>query len=161
MAYEKVKEYLTEQGFGERFEIREKICDTVTNAAISVGCREAQIAKTMTFLLGEEPIAIVCAGDAKVKNAKFKACFSAKPTMIPFERVEELTGHAPGGVCPFMMNDGVKIYLDVSLKRFKNIWSAGGSEDSTVQLNPDELAKLSAMTDWVDVCGNWDENLRD
>lgn len=157
MAWEKVKEFLTGKGYGERFAIHETSCATVPLAAETVGCSEAQIAKTMTFLLDDKPIAIVCAGDAKVKNGKYKAKFAKKAVMIPFDKVEELIGHAPGGVCPFALKSEVEVYLDESLKRFTDIWSAGGSDNSTVHLSPDELAKITDMKEWIDVCGGWNE----
>lgn len=157
MAWEKVKKYLEDKGYGERFAVHEATCDTVQHAAETVGCTEAQIAKTMTFLLSDGPIAIVCAGDAKVKNGKFKAQFGQKAVMIPFDKVEEYIGHAPGGVCAFALKPEVRVYLDESLRRFTEIWSAGGSGNSTVHLSPDELAELSGMTAWVDVCGGWNE----
>ena len=157
MAWEKVKEYLTDKGFGERFAIHEASCATVPLAAAAVGCDEAQIAKTITFLLEDKPLAVVCAGDAKVKNSKYKAKFGKKPVMIPFEQVEDLIGHAPGGVCPFALKAEVAVYLDESLRRFTDIWSAGGSENSTVHLSPEELAQIANMKEWVDVCGGWNE----
>lgn len=152
MGWEKVKEYLTGQGYGDRHMLHEQSCATVPLAAKAVGCEEAQIAKTMTFLLEDKPIAIVCAGDVKVKNGKYKAQFGKKATMIPFDKVEEYIGHAPGGVCPFALNADVTVYLDESLKRFSEVYPAGGSENSAVRLTIEELAKLSGMKEWVDVC---------
>lgn len=152
MGWQKVKEYLTGKGYGDRLVLHEQSCATVALAAKAVGCEEAQIAKTMTFILENEPIAIVCAGDVKVKNGKYKAKFGKKATMIPFDKVEELIGHAPGGVCPFALNSGVTVYLDESLRRFSEVYPAGGSENSAVRLSIDELINLSGMKEWVDVC---------
>ncbi|MBQ8357627.1 MAG: YbaK/EbsC family protein [Clostridia bacterium] len=152
MSCEKVKAYLESVGFGDRFTVRELTADTVEHAAASIGCAEAQIAKTMSFLMGEEVIVIVTSGDTKIANAKYKAAFGRKAAMIPFDRVEELTGHVPGGVCPFALNEGVRVYLDVSLKRFDVSYASGGSHNTTVGLTPEELERITHPAAWVDVC---------
>ena len=72
--------------------------------------------------------------------------------MLQFDEVEALIGHAVGGVCPFAVNDGVKVYLDESLKRFEHIYPACGSSNSAIKLTPDELHQLSNPVDWIDVC---------
>ena len=152
MACEKVKAYLESVGFGDRFTVREMTADTVEHAAESIGCLPAQIAKTMSFLLQDRVIVIVASGDTKIANAKYKATFGAKAAMIPFDRVEELTGHAPGGVCPFALNEGVKVYLDESIKRFEVSHASGGSHNTTVGLTPAEFEQITNPVFWVDVC---------
>lgn len=152
MACEKVKAYLESVGFGDRFTMREMTADTVEHAAESIGCLPAQIAKTMSFLLHDQVIVIVASGDTKIANAKYKATFGAKAAMIPFDRVEELTGHAPGGVCPFALNEGVKVYLDESIKRFEVSHASGGSHNTTVGLTPAEFEQITSPVAWVDVC---------
>ena len=125
---------------------------TVEAAAIAVGCEPARIAKTMSFLVGDEAILIVAAGDVKIDNKKYKEFFHQKAKMIPFDEVEKYVGHAPGGVCPFVIPEGVKVYLDVSLKRFEIVYPAAGTGSSAVELSVDELAKYSKMQEWIDVC---------
>jgi prolyl-tRNA editing enzyme YbaK/EbsC (Cys-tRNA(Pro) deacylase) len=155
MSYEKVKAYFDGIGLGERVIIREHIGDTVEHAAQAIGCLPAHIAKTMSFMQNGEPTLIVMAGDAKVDNKKYKTDFHQKASMIPGERLETLVGHIPGAVCPFALNEGVKVYLDISLKRFEIIYTAGGSPNSTVTLSLEELEKHSASANWVDVCKEW------
>ena len=98
------------------------------------------------------PIMIIVAGDAKIDNAKYKAEFHTKATMIPFDDVERLVGYAVGGVCPFGINDGVKVYLDISLKKYSIVYPAAGNDKSAVQLTLEELEKSSKFLKWVDVC---------
>ena len=71
---------------------------------------------------------------------------------IPFEEVEEYTGHAPGGVCPFAVREGVRAYLDESLKRFETVYPAAGSANSAVRLTPQELEHCIENVTWIDVC---------
>ena len=97
MSLEKVKNYLETAGLGERVHELSQTTATVEDAARAIGCKPEHIAKTMSFLLDEEPILIVTAGDAKIDNRKYKSCFHKKAKMIPWELVEQYTGHAPGG----------------------------------------------------------------
>lgn len=155
MSFERVKEYFDGVGLGQRVVEREQIGATVEQAAVSIGCEPARIAKTMSFSLGEEAILVVMAGDAKIDNTKYKACFQQKAKMIPGELVETYIGHLPGAVCPFAINEEVRVFLDVSLKRFDILYTAGGSLTSTIKLSLEELEHHSASAGWVDVCKGW------
>lgn len=158
MSVEKARAHLEAVGMGDRLTIHAVECDTVEHAAETIGCKPAHIAKTMSFLVDEEhPIVIVCAGDAKIKNAKYKAFFGKKAKMVPFEDVERVIGHEPGGVCPFGVCEGVKTYLDISLQRFPVVHAAAGARNATVSLSPDELATAVAAVEWVDLCDGWQE----
>ena len=88
----------------------------------------------------------------KIDNAKFKAQFGRKAKMLAPEDVEPLTGHAPGGVCPFANPAGARVYLDVSLRRFDAVYPACGSANSAIRLTCEELEKLSNSQGWIDVC---------
>ncbi|AIF54133.1 YbaK/EbsC family protein [Pelosinus sp. UFO1] len=155
MSFEKVKKYFDGVGLGQRVVEREQIGATVEQAAVSIGCEPARIAKTMSVFLDEKAALIVMAGDAKIDNAKYKACLQQKAKMIPGELVETYIGHFPGAVCPFAVKVGVRVFLDVSLKRFDIIYTAGGSLNSTVKLSLEELETHSASAGWIDVCKGW------
>lgn len=152
MAFEAAKDYLEKKGYGDRVLVFDTSSATVELAAQAVGTEPARIAKSLTFRVGENPVMIVCAGDAKVANAKFKAFFRTKAAMLTREEVSEQIGHDVGGVCPFGRRDGVSVYLDESLKRFDIIYPACGSANSAVRLSPDELETLSESSGWIDVC---------
>ena len=157
MSIEKVKAYFADFGMEDRILEFPVSSATVELAAIAVGVEGARIAKSMSFKIGEEPIVIVMAGDAKVDNSKYKGYFHTKAKMLTFEEAVERIGHAPGGVCPFAVNEGVSIYLDVSLKRFDIVYPAAGSSNSAVELNIPELESLCPDAEWVDVCKAWQD----
>lgn len=106
----------------------------------------------MSFLQDDQPILILTEGTARVENRKYKDTFHIKAKMIPFEEVEQWIGHAPGGVCPFGINDGVKVYLDESLRRFETVYPAAGDAHSAVKLTIPELEEVAGAIGWVDVC---------
>ena len=152
MAIERVKEYFRQYGIENRVVEFDVSSATVELAAQAVNCEPARIAKTLSFLLEGTPILIVTAGDMKVNNAKYKAKFGKKAKMLQREQTEELIGHAVGGVCPFAIKDGVKVYLDESLKRFQTVFPACGSGNSAIELTIPELERYSNYSEWVDVC---------
>ncbi|MBQ6311826.1 MAG: YbaK/EbsC family protein [Lachnospiraceae bacterium] len=152
MSFEKAKAYLTDKGYGDRVIETEESSATVQEAADALGVEPARIAKTLSFVTPAGPILILAEGTARVDNRKYKDTFFTKAKMIPFEEVEPLTGHAPGGVCPFGINDGVLVYLDESLRKFDVVYPAAGNGQSAVRLTVDELYEVSNAEGWVNVC---------
>ena len=152
MSIERVREYF------KRFNIENKIQEfdissaTVELAAKALNCDEARIAKSMSFMVGDNPIIIVTAGDVKIDNSKYKAYFHTKAKMLRFEEVEQYIGHQVGGVCPFAVNEGVVIYLDESLKRYETVFPACGSSNSAIELTIPDLEIYSGYKEWIDVC---------
>lgn len=151
MAIDNVFKYFEKYGREKDILEFEVSSATVSDAALAIGCEEAHIAKTMSFMVDDKPILIVIAGDRKIDNAKFKQVFKCKAKMIPSENLGELIGHEAGGVCPFGINDGVDVYLDESLKRFQYVYPACGSSNSAIKLTIPELEKYSNYKAWVDV----------
>lgn len=156
MAIEKVRAYFEKFGMADRILEFDVSSATVELAAKALNCEPCRIAKSLSFMLEDKPILIVTAGDAKVDNAKYKAKFGKKAKMLTADEVEALIGHAVGGVCPFALNDGVTVYLDVSLKRFETVFPACGSSNSAIELTMAEMEKYSGYTEWVDVCKAWE-----
>lgn len=157
MATDKVKTYFEQFQMADRVREFEISSATVELAALALGCEPKRIAKTLSFTANEQPILIVAAGDAKIDNAKYKHKFNAKAKMLSPDVVEELIGHAVGGVCPFGINEGVKVYLDESLKRFRTVFPACGSAKSAIELTIEELENVSSFSEWVDVCKDWQQ----
>ncbi len=152
MSIANVKEYFRTKGLENRIQEFEISSATVALAAKALNCEEQRIAKTLSFHVDGGVILVVAAGDAKIDNAKYKAQFGTKAKMLSFDEVEPLIGHAVGGVCPFAVNDGIKTYLDISLKRFTTVFPACGSSNSAIKLTPGELEKYSNSLGWIDVC---------
>ena len=152
MSFEKAKAYLEAKGYASHIMIPDQCSRTVEEAANALGVQPCEIAKTISLLVHEKVILIVCEGNAKIDNHKYKQTFHSKAKMIPFEEVEKWIGHAPGGVCPFGIKEGVKVYLDESLKQFDTVYPAAGNDHSAVKLTIAELEEVAGAVGWVDVC---------
>ena len=156
MSIDRVKEYFKQFGIEDRIQEFDVSSATVELAAEALSCEPQRIAKTLSFIVKEEPILIVTAGDAKVDNHKYKAKFAKKAKMLTPDELIELIGHPIGGVCPFGINDNVTVYLDESLKRFKTVFPACGSANSAIELTIEELERYSGYKEWVDLCKEWE-----
>ncbi len=152
MSIEKVREYFKAFGIDARIQELNVSSATVELAAQALGCEGCRIAKSLSFSVAGEPVLVVAAGDVRIDNGKYKAFFGTKAKMLTPDEAVELIGHAVGGVCPFALNKGVKVYLDESLKRFKTVFPACGSSSSAIELSIKELERYSGYIGWIDVC---------
>ena len=152
MSLEKVKQYFKQYGIEDRIQEFTVSSATVELAAQALNCKPERIAKTLSFKIDDSAILIVCAGDVRIDNKKFKERFNTKAKMLSPEEVKSLIGYEVGGVCPFDVKGDIKIYLDISLKRFETVFPACGSSNSAIELSIDELEKYSKFSDWTDVC---------
>ena len=152
MSLEIAKRYLEKKGYADHVIELEQSSATVALAAEALGVEEGMIAKTMSFLQNETAVLILAEGTARIDNRKYKDAFHTKAKMIPSDEVEQYIGHAPGGVCPFGIKDGIKVYLDESLRKFDVVYPAAGNDHSAVKLTIAELEDACGNAEWVDVC---------
>jgi len=124
---------------------------TVEMAARVHGVAPGQIAKTLSLKVKDEVVLIVTRGDARLDNRKLKAALGAKARMLSVDEVVNWTGHPVGGVCPFGLENPLKVYCDESLRRFDEVLPAAGAVHSAVRITPQRMAELT-QAQWVDVC---------
>ena len=157
MSIDRVRKYFAGYGMEDRIREFDVSSATVELAALALDCEPCRIAKTLSFMVDGRGVLVVTAGDAKIDNPKYKAQFKVKAKMLTSDEAEAVVGHAVGGVCPFAVNEGVEVYLDVSLKRFETVFPACGSPNSAIELTIPELEKYSGFTEWIDVCKGYRE----
>ena len=149
---EKVENYLDKFGLKDKIITFKESSATVEMAAKAAGTAPERIAKTLSFVLKDKYIVIVVAGDKKIDNSKYKGEFHEKACMVPYDDVLPKIGHPVGGVCPFAVNEGVEVYLDVSLKEYETVFPACGATNNAIEITPDKLEEITNMVKWVDVC---------
>ena len=152
MSYITAKKHLEKNNLDDRIIEFNTSTATVALAAKALGVSDGEIAMSMSFIVNDNPILVIVAGDKKIDNHKYKDEFKVKAKMISFDDVETLIGHKAGGVCPFGINDNVRVYLDLSLKKYEYVYPACGTSNTAVKLLINELEKASKYIKWVDVC---------
>lgn len=137
-----------------------QLTHTAETAAAAVGCSVAEIAKTLLFLVGGQPVAVVTCGDMKVKSSLLKREFglAGKVRLPAEEQVERYSGYKPGGVCPFLLPAELPLRLDSSLERFPLVYAAAGTSHSAA---PVTLAQLRQLTgaEVAELCGATERRL--
>ena len=123
---------------------------TVELAAQAVGVEPGRIAKSLAFKLKDGAVVIVLSGTARLSNRKFKDYFGCRGKMLKPEETEVITGHAVGGVCPFGLKDGVKVYLDNSLQAYDIVYPAAGASNNAVEIKVSEFADIT-QGEWADL----------
>lgn len=151
MSIERARTHLKKFGLDQRIQELALSSATVELAAQALNVENARIAKTLSYLVDGGAVLVVAAGDVRVDNRKFKDAFHTKAKMLSPEQAAEMVGHAVGGVCPFGVNAGVRVYLDASLRRFDTVFPAAGSSNSAIELSIPELEEASCCDGWVDV----------
>lgn len=152
MSIERARAYLETCGVSDRIQEFDTSSATVELAAQALHTQGCRIAKTLSFAVEDRAVLIVCAGDTKIDNTKYKAFFHTKAKMLAPDEVERRIGHAVGGVCPFGIEDGVEVYLDESLKRFETVFPDCGSSNSAIELTIPELEQFAKPLAWTNVC---------
>ena len=151
MSLESVRAFLVAKAPDIRIIEKDTSTATVTQAAQAHGVEPGRIAKTLSLSVRDRVLLVVIRGDARLDNRKVKAVFGGKASMLDSERVEALTGHPVGGVCPFGLATPLPVFCDVSLKSFDEVVPAAGSIRSALRIDPLRLAELAGAA-WVDVC---------
>jgi prolyl-tRNA editing enzyme YbaK/EbsC (Cys-tRNA(Pro) deacylase) len=112
----------------------------------------ARIAKALTLRLGDRHVLLMACGDARLDNGKLKRALGGKARMVSADESAAITGHPPGGICPFGLATPIPIYCDMLLKRFDTVVTGGGATHSAVRIAPELMAEITGAN-WGDVCG--------
>lgn len=151
MSSESVRKQLAAYHMEDRIITLNESSATVALAAQALHIQEAEIAKTMAFMVNEEPVVVVMEGTARVDNHKFKSYFHCKAKMMNETELREYVGHEPGGVTPFGVKEGVKIYLDQSLKHWNTVYPAAGAHNNACRVTPEEIEEITHPEAWIDI----------
>ena len=148
----RVQDFLFAKGFS--FEVKELPGSTRTaqEAADSIGCAVAQIAKSLVFSEKKTglPILVIASGSNRVDLAKIEKTTGLKLGRADGKYVKERVGYAIGGIPPVGHNESLETILDTDLKKYEVIWAAAGTPFAVFQLKPAELESLTNGR-WIDL----------
>ena len=148
----RVQEYLSTNGFA--FEVKELPGSTRTaqEAADSIGCTVAQIAKSLVFRekKTDRPILVIASGCNRVDIKKIQRTEGIELGQADGKFVKERVGYAIGGVPPVGHNEALETLLDRDLKNCDIIWAAAGTPFAVFQLKPADLEPLTKGK-WIDL----------
>ncbi len=137
----RLRQYVEERGIETEVVTLDSSTKTSQMAADSLGCKVAQIAKSIVFT-GDSPVVVVISGDKRVDTGKLSEHLGWKVKIADADAVRNGTGYVIGGVPPFAHEPGVVVLLDSSLARFDDVWAAAGTPHSVMRLRVDYLAEV-------------------
>ena len=137
-----VKSYMEENSInGEIIMFKAEQAKTSASAAEHLGCEVAQIAKSIV-LKADNPILVILSGDMRVDLKKLSEVIGQKAKLASPEYVSEEVGFIIGGVPPMGFDRPVRILIDKSIERFSEVFSSGGSRDSILKIDVNELKNV-------------------
>ncbi len=123
-------------------------------AADEIGCELGQIAKSICFIVDDKAVVVIASGDQRVDDRKVAALLGVSRKQVKFatpEQCIEQIGYAPGGVPPLAHRTAPRaVYLDDALKRYPQIYPAGGASNAIFGVTLDQLELITGGT-FVDV----------
>jgi prolyl-tRNA editing enzyme YbaK/EbsC (Cys-tRNA(Pro) deacylase) len=118
---------------------------TVQDAATAVGCKDAQIAKSLVFVADGDPVVCITSGAHRVDTHRLADVLDvAEVRQATPDEVRAATGFAVGGVPPF--GHGLPVVLDEDLLEHECVWAAGGDGHSLFEVDPKALAGCTSAT---------------
>ena len=111
----------------------------------------AQVAKTLTLRVSGDAVIVVTCGDSRLENRKVKGALGGTGHLMPGSEASEITGHPVGAITPLCLASVLPVFLDIRLKRFAEVVTAGGSTHAAIRIPLTRLVQLTGAV-WVDVC---------
>ena len=124
---------------------------TSQDAANAIGCPLSAIAKSLVFVVDDEPTLVMMSGDRRVDTGKLaEVCGAAEVRRAGLDEVRAATGYVAGGTPAFGHATQMRVFADVSLQRNDPVWSAAGTPTTVYPVALDTLIEASGA-EWVDV----------
>jgi Cys-tRNA(Pro) deacylase len=127
----------------------EQTTRSAQDAADTIGCRVAQIVKSLLFVVDGQPVMALVSGTNRLDERKLAALRGVgrkKVKRADADTAKAVTGFSIGGVPPFGHQSRLPVYVDQDLTRFEVVWAAAGTPFAVFAITPDELVRASGGT---------------
>lgn len=135
----RVLNYCLENGIEPDFEVHAK-AETVDESVQHSGIDASQIVKTLVFV-GEEPVAVLCAGDKRVAESKLEKILGEEVELASPSTVKKETGYIVGGVSPFDLD--IPVYIEESIMENEMVRPAAGSRLVGAKMTAEQLKQVT------------------
>ncbi len=141
---QRVADMLRRIGHGQPVVLLPASGRTSAEAAAGLGCRVAEIAKSIIFrrLADDTAVMVVASGANRVDEGKVAALVGPLGK-ADANFVRTHTGYAIGGVCPIGHLTETLVLVDEDLLGFASIWAAAGHPHAVFALSPQELLAMT------------------
>jgi prolyl-tRNA editing enzyme YbaK/EbsC (Cys-tRNA(Pro) deacylase) len=141
---ERVAAALREAAVDSRLEEFKEGTPTAGAAARAVGCKRAEIVKSLVFVCDGRPVLALVPGDKRVDADRLSAAAGAGYARVAKpEEVLAATGFEPGAVAPFPAPNVARVLMDRSLLRHELVWIGAGSDRHMAGIAPLDLVRVA------------------
>ena len=146
---QKVQDALAAAGLAARVVELAIAARTSQQAADALGIVVGQIAKSLVFRAVDSgrAVLVIAAGDRRVDEAKISGELGEAIERARPEFVREHSGFAIGGVAPLGHARAMVTFVDSSLRRFGEVWAAGGTPHTVFPIAPADLLRIAGGTE--------------
>ena len=127
---------------------------TAKEAAASLGCKVGAIVKSLIFKSNDKYYLCLISGDKRASVSKIKIILNVDQlSMASATDVKQVTGFSIGGVSPIGHLNKLNVLIDLSLKRFNQLFAAAGHPYCIFKINYRDLIKITNglpnnITEW-------------
>lgn len=140
---ERVRQTLGSMGFTVKVTEFSESTRTAAEAAAAVGTTVGQIAKSLVFMVGDEPVLVLASGANRVDMEKMSRLLGKKITRADAETVRRITGFSIGGVPPVGHSTRLKTIADEDLLNFPVVYAAAGTPNAVFAVSPRDLVRIT------------------
>ncbi|MFS0893509.1 YbaK/EbsC family protein [Microbacterium sp. 179-I 3D3 NHS] len=135
---------LSERGVDADIRVLPDSARTAPEAAAAIGCDVAAIANSLVFVADGEPVLVMTSGGHRADPSVVAAAIGAVEVgMAPASVVRASTGQAIGGVAPVGHPSPLRTFVDESLQRYDEIWTAAGHPHTVMPMTFDDLCRIT------------------
>ncbi|HER26303.1 MAG TPA: YbaK/EbsC family protein [Rhodospirillales bacterium] len=144
-AVKRVRKALSGAGLTDTVIELDDTARTAQDAADATGADLGAIIKSLVFLVGEQPVLALVAGDhvCLPENLPRALNLQGEVRKTDAAEVKAATGFTIGGVAPVGLIMDLPVAIDVSLKRFDTLYAAAGHPHCVFPVTVPELKKLT------------------
>jgi Cys-tRNA(Pro) deacylase len=140
---ERVRQTLGSMGLTVKVTEFSESTRTAAEAAAAVGTTVGQIAKSLVFMVGDEPVLVLASGANRVDMEKMSRLLGKKITRADAETVRRTTGFSIGGVPPVGHSTRLKTIADEDLLNFPVVYAAAGTPNAVFAVSPRDLVRIT------------------
>ncbi|WP_427181681.1 YbaK/EbsC family protein [Paenibacillus sp. TC-CSREp1] len=142
---QQVQNKLIELGYANKVIELPDSTRTAQEAADTIGCDVAHIAKSIIFRLknNDKPLLVIASGVNRINEKQIKTHLNDSIGKADADFVREHTGFVIGGVPPLGHIESIITLIDEDLLQFREIWAAAGHPRAVFQLTPEELVQMT------------------
>lgn len=140
----RVGEFLLASRAEARIEEFEEETPTARDAARAVGCKLAQIVKSLVVIGDGKPAVVLVPGDRRADLPKVaRALGAGRVRVARADEVRTVTGFEPGAVAPFPLPAVEHVLVERTLLAQDVVWVGAGSDRHLAGIRPPELMRLA------------------